>query len=152
MTHLALAMFEGVAGLNPQTALFFFLSIGALALFGVFLPISKWTDNRRIERKAYYQAEMLRRVAESSGEGAKAVIDLLHEQDRIKATRMREGLKVGGLINIGFGLALLIFLRTLLSPTGGTGAPNGVYLCGLIPAFIGVAMLVYVFFVARPIE
>lgn len=84
-------------------------------------------------------------MAESNGEGAKAVVDLLREQDRIKAIRTREGLTIGGLINIGVGVALLIFLRALLGNTG-------VFLCGLIPGFIGIAMLVYVFFMARPVE
>jgi hypothetical protein len=32
---------------------------------------------------------------------------------------------------------------------GGQGSP---WLCGLIPGFIGVGMLVYVFFLAAPIE
>jgi len=32
---------------------------------------------------------------------------------------------------------------------GGLGLP---YLCGSIPGFIGVVMLVYVFFMAAPIE
>jgi hypothetical protein len=57
----------------------------------------------------------------------------------------REGVKVGGLINIGVGVGLMIFLHSLL----GQGGP---WLCGLIPGLIGVAMLVYVFFMASPIE
>ncbi|HTW62801.1 MAG TPA: hypothetical protein VMD55_13425 [Terracidiphilus sp.] len=48
---------------------------------------------------------------------------------------------------IGVGVALMIFLRALLGAGGGSP-----WLCGLIPGFIGVAMLIYVFFLASPIE
>jgi len=53
-------------------------------------------------------------------------------------------MKVGGLINIGLGIALLFFLYSL----GGPGSP---YLCGLIFLFIGLALLAYALFMApRP--
>jgi hypothetical protein len=42
------------------------------------------------------------------------------------------------------GIGLVIFLWTLIGPK--------VALCGLIPGFIGVAMLIYVFLMAAPIE
>jgi len=44
------------------------------------------------------------------------------------------------------GLALLIFLRLLLR-----GRPVS-YLCGLIPGFIGLAMLAYALFLPAPVE
>jgi len=60
-------------------------------------------------------------------------------------------LKIGGLINVGIGVGLMIFLRALLGGGGGAvtnGATGSVYLCGLIPGLIGVAMLVYVYLLA----
>jgi len=110
-----------------------------------FVIVIHWVDMQRKEREAYYKAETLRRVTEASGEGAKAALELMREDERLKRTKISEGLKIAGLVNIGVGVALIIFLRALLGDTG-------VYLCGLIPGFIGVAMLVYVYFLAAPIE
>jgi hypothetical protein len=53
------------------------------------------------------------------------------------------GNMVGGIINLGVGIGLIIVLRALLG--SGPGSP---FLCGLIPGFIGVGMLVYAFFLA----
>jgi hypothetical protein len=116
--------------------------------FGAFIS---WTQTRRQEREAYYKAETLRRITETPGDGARAAIELLREDERIKAIKGREGLKIGGLINVGIGVGLMIFLRALLGGGGGsvtTGATGSVYLCGLIPGLIGVAMLVYVYLLA----
>jgi Flp pilus assembly protein TadB len=121
-----------------------FLSIGAVALFGVFLPVVTWIDSQRKEREAFYQAETFRRLAESSGDGAKAAIELMRDQTRQERLKKREGMKVGGLVNIGVGAGLCIFLRVL------TG-PGGPWLVGLLPGFIGVALLAYVLFFAEPL-
>jgi len=104
-----------------------------------------WFGTRKQEREAFYKAETLRRITESSGEGAKAACELLKEEERLNRIKAREGLKIGGLICVSVGIALLIFLRALIGN-------EPVYLCGLIPGFIGVAMLVYVFFMAKPVE
>jgi hypothetical protein len=128
---------------NGQFGLWMFLSIGAVALFAVFIPLVAYFGNRRQEREAFYRAETIRRIAEAPGEGAKAALELFREQERQKALKALEAMKVGGLVNLGGGIALLIFLRFLLG--GGPGSP---YLCGLIPAFVGVALLTYALFLA----
>ncbi|MGA2807682.1 MAG: hypothetical protein ABSE87_06070 [Terracidiphilus sp.] len=144
MTHLASLL--GTLEIN-NLGLWMFLSISTVAMFVIFIPTVTFLDNRRKEREAYYKAETFRRLAESSGEGAKAAIELLREEDRLRRIKAREGLKIGGVINVAVGLALLIFLRMMMG--SGPGSPA---LVGLIPGFIGVAMLVYVFFLASPIE
>jgi hypothetical protein len=131
MTSLALSVFD-----NPAAGLWMFLSIGAVSLFVVFIPLTSWIDSQRREREAFYKAETIRRLAEASGEGAKAAIDLLREQNRLDQLKKREGIKIGGLVNLGVGVALMIFLRALVRN-------EPVYLCGLIPGLIGVALLVY---------
>jgi len=143
MLHMA-ALFineENLAGVG----LWLFLAIGAISLFGIFLPLSTWVDARRKEREAYYKAETIRRVAESSADGAKAAMELLREQSRIEQLKRREGVKIGGLVNFGIGVALVFFLRSLLGP-------DSPYLCGLIPAAIGAALLIYVYFMAEPVH
>jgi hypothetical protein len=134
-------MFE----LSEGFGMWMFLSIGAVALFVVFIPLTSWIDSQRREREAFYKAETMRRMVESSGDGAKAAVELLREQSRQEQTKKREGMKIAGLINIAVGVGLMIFLRAL------TGA-NGPYLCGLIPGLIGVALLAYALFLAPKVE
>ena len=59
----------------------------------------------------------------------------------MERTKKREGMKIGGLINLAVGVALMIFLRALVGD-------EPVYLCGLIPGLIGVALLTYALFLA----
>jgi hypothetical protein len=128
--------------------LFVFLSIVIISVFS-FLSIAAWADSRRKEREAYYEAEAMRRVAETSGEGGKYLIEMMREEDRLRhqallaqEAKKREGYLVGGLVNIGIGLALMIFLRSL-----GHDAP---YLVGLILVFIGLALLLSNFLIKKP--
>jgi hypothetical protein len=125
--------------------LWMFLSISAVAMFVVFIPLTSWIDSQRREREAFYKAETIRRLAEASSDGAKAAVELLREQNRLEQIRKREGMKIGGLINICVGVALMIFLRALIHD-------EAVYLCGLIPGLIGVALLVYALFLAAPVD
>ena len=151
MLHLALLQLKslhlafGGPFDNEAFGLWMFLSIGAVSLFVIFIPTVHYIDGRRKEREAYYKAETLRRLSEASGEGAKAALEMLRDQDRQERSKRREGLKIGGLINLAVGVALVIFLRALIGN-------EPVYLCGLIPGFIGVAMLVYALFLAPPVE
>jgi len=146
MTYLSMLHFgNDEIFTNPAMGMWMFLSIGAVALFVVFIPLVSWIDSRRKEREAFYKADTMRRLAESSGEGARAAIEMLREEDRLKRIKTREGMKIGGVINIAVGLALMIFLHALE-----TREPA--YLCGLIPTMIGVAMLVYVFLLSKPVE
>jgi hypothetical protein len=110
-----------------------------------FITFAVWLKGRSQEREAFYKAETMRRITEASGEGAKAALDLMREDDRLKRIKAREGMKIGGLVNIGVGLALIIFLRALISN-------EPVYLCGLIPGFVGIALLIYSLFLAPPVE
>jgi hypothetical protein len=141
MTELVSTL--GGIDFNGQFGLWMFLSIGAVALFAVFIPLVVFFESRRKEREAFYRAETLRRVTEAAGDSAKAALELLHEEERLRSVKQLEGMKVGGLVNVGLGVALLIFLRFLLG--GGPGSP---YLCGLIPAFVGLALLCYALFMA----
>ena len=146
MMNLALSYLGGDEMFsNPAFGLWMFLSIGAVSLFVVFIPLVSWIDARRKEREAYYKADTMRRLVESSGEGAKVALEILREEDLQKQARTREGLKIAGVINLAVGVALMIFLRALIGN-------QPVYLCGLIPGFIGVAMLVYALFLAPQVK
>jgi len=85
---------------NPQTIA---ILIPIVAIVGglTFAIVVHWLDTQRKEREAYYKAETLRRITEASGEGAKAALELMHQDDRLKRLKQREGMKIGGLINLG---------------------------------------------------
>jgi hypothetical protein len=124
---------------GPDVAVFFFLAIGAIALF-TFLSVAAWSGTRQAERESYYKAEMLKKIAEMGGEHNPA-LEYLREQERIKAAKKLGGLKLGGLINTGIGLGVMIFLKAIVP-----GQP--VYLVGTIELFIGLALLAYAFWFA----
>ncbi len=117
---------------RPEVMVFVFLAVGAVALFS-FLTINSWSDARRKERESYYKNDMLKKLADSQGPGANSALEIMREEARLSTIRMRQGLQIGGLVTIAVGLALIIFLRALVGP-------NGVFLCGLIPLFIGLAL------------
>jgi hypothetical protein len=143
MTHLAL-LFGGPDDIFGSSGLWLFLSVGAVALFGVFLPFTTWLESRRKEREAFYKAETLRRVSESSADSSKASIEFLREQNRMVQFKTIEGLKIGGLIMTGTGIGVIVLLWALAGPT--------VSVCGVIPMLIGLAMLAYVYLLAAPVQ
>ncbi|QNI34328.1 hypothetical protein H7849_10780 [Alloacidobacterium dinghuense] len=124
--------------------IFLFLSVGAVALFG-FLAVAAWSGARQQERESYYRNDMLKKLAESDTQSSAATIAYLQEKERAAEAKShakkREGYVVGGLVNIGVGIALIAFLAEI--------APNrAVGLVGLIPALIGVALLISAFLFA----
>jgi hypothetical protein len=145
MAHAMTQMAMFFDGFPESFGLWMFLSIGAVALFVVFIPLVSWIDSRRKEREAYYKADTLRRLAEAPGDGAKVALDMLRGEERLKAIKQREGLKLAGLINVGVGIGLTCLLYTLVGP-------RGPYMVGLIPGLIGVALLLYVYALAAPID
>lgn len=121
-----------------QVAVMLIPVVGSIALFS-FLAVTTWSDARRREREAYYKSETLKKIAESSGEGAKAALDLLREQERNLIRRRLEGMKLGGLITTAVGIGVMVLLHGIANNEG------PVYLSGLIPLLIGLALLVYTF-------
>jgi hypothetical protein len=118
---------------GPESLLFVFLAVGAVALFSM-ISVAVWSGARRQEREAYYKNDMLKKVAESQGPGATSALEMMREEARLAAIRTKQGLQIGGLVTAGAGLGVVIFLRVLL------GANEGVYLCGLVPLFVGMAL------------
>jgi hypothetical protein len=124
---------DQIAMVGPESMIFVFLSVGAVALFSM-ISISSWSDSRRKEREAYYKNDMLKKLADAQGPGAASALELMREEAHLATVRTRQGLQVGGMITGAAGLGVLIFLRALL------GAQGGVFLCGLIPLFVGMAL------------
>jgi hypothetical protein len=123
-------------------AVFGFMAVGALSLFS-FLAVASWADARRKEREAYYKSETLKKIAESQGAGATAALELMREEERTAARQLRDGQRLGGLITLAVGIALMIFLRAIPDAND-----KQVFYVGLIPALIGVALLVHSYWLA----
>jgi len=121
-----------------------FIPIVAIVSTFTFVTVVHWVDSQRKEREAYYKAETLRRITEASGEGAKAAVELMQADERLKRIKAREGIKIAGLVNVGVGIGLLIFLHGLLPSTA-------IYLCGMIPGLIGAGFLAYAYLLASPL-
>jgi hypothetical protein len=108
-----------------------------------FLSITTWVGGKKKEREAFYKSETLRRITEGAGDGAKQAMEMLREESRLERLKKREGIKLGGLICVaaGAGISVLLGVHHALAAT-----------VGLIPGLIGVAMLVYVYKLAAPVE
>jgi hypothetical protein len=89
-------------------------------------------------QQEFYKGETLKRIAEMPGAGADAVLAVMREEEKRKARRVREGLKLAGLIVAGVGAGLLVFLQAIIPDMP-------VYLVGMIPLLVGAALLAYAF-------
>ncbi len=127
------------ASSNAGIALFLMIAVANVALFS-FLAVAVWIGARQKEREAYYKADMIKRIAEVGGDQSPALA-YLREQERISAAKRLAGFRLGGLINLAIGLALMILLYAL-------ARWSGVYLVGLFPLFVGLALLAYGFWLS----
>jgi hypothetical protein len=119
---------------QPEMGVFLFLAIGAIALF-TFLSVATSAGTRQAERESYYKAEMMKRIAEIGGDRNPA-LEYLREQERIAEGKRIGGIKLGGLINVGVGIGIMIFLKALIPW-------KPIYLTGAIVLLVGVALLIY---------
>jgi hypothetical protein len=132
------------AEITPVIALAF---VGVLLLIVfAFVSVLLWSEARRKEREALYKTELLKKLAETPGPGADAVLASLREEERRKHDRKREWLTLGGVLCAALGLAVLVAYCI---------APNiladGVWTVGFVPLLLGLALLGQARFVmARP--
>jgi type IV secretory pathway TrbD component len=115
----------------------------ALAFTGVllmivfaFVSVVIWTEARRKEREALYRSELLKKLAETPGPGAEAVLRSLDGEQQRKHGRRREYITLGGLLCAALGLAVLV--GHLVTPdTRG----DGVWAVGFVPLLLGAALI-----------
>ncbi|MFC5863563.1 hypothetical protein ACFPT7_14750 [Acidicapsa dinghuensis] len=145
MTHSLVTLFD----LDPfrtsgAGSLFLFLSVLMICIFTM-VSIAIWTEARRKEREAYYKAETMRRLAESSNDAAKYALEMMREEQVAQSRdfvredlKRREGLKIGGLVNIGIGIGLFFLMKDVGGPP----------MVGALVLGIGVALAIYGFLLA----
>jgi Domain of unknown function (DUF6249) len=126
---------------EQQIILGVFLPVLTICVFS-FVSIVVWSAARRREREAFYRSETMKKLAESAGTGGTTVLEIMREQERAAVRSRRSGHKLGGLISVAIGMGLITFLAPL-----GWSAP--VFLVGIIPMFVGAALLAYAYLFDR---
>lgn len=119
---------------------FWFMVSVVAAMAMSLVAVLGWFSHRKREREAHYRSETVRRITETGDGGA--ALKFLEEVKKAEASRTRNGARLAGLITIAAGAGLTIFLAAFV-----VGAP--VYLVGLIPVFVGVALLVFTEFILK---
>jgi hypothetical protein len=108
-----------------------------------FVSVVIWTDARRKEREALYRAELLKKLAETPGPGADAVLASLREEDQRKHGRRREFVTLGGMLCLALSLAVLatrVVLARLMSPAA---QDNSIWIVCFVPMLIGIALIAH---------
>lgn len=113
----------------------------AVIYLGLFcwLAVVGWARHRRLEREAFYRHETEKKLLEMGEAGARQILRLRNEEERLRWLRRREGLKLGGMITTALGLGILIgfqFVDTGDSSFAGAGG---------FPLIIGAALLLYAY-------
>jgi len=129
-------------GPDSHWVVFLIPIFGSIALFS-FLAVYVWSKQRTREREAYYKNDAVKKIAESQGAGGNSAIEFLHEEERYSSRRRLEGQKLGGLITVAVGVSMMIFIKAVDRED-----PEPNYLVGLIPLFIGFALLAYAYLLA----
>lgn len=132
--------------LGSGVGVFVFLSVATVSFFS-FVAIVVWSAQRRRERVAYYHSETVKKIAESQSGVGSAAIEFMRESERIGLRRRQEGHKLGGLVTIAVGVSMMIFMWAVDRQD-----PEPGYLFGLIPLFVGLALLAYAYFLGPKAE
>jgi hypothetical protein len=132
------------AGITPVIALAF-TGVVLMIVFA-FVSVVVWTEARRKEREALYRSELLKKLAETPGPGADAVLLSLRDEEARKHARRREYISMGGILCAALGLAALL---------GHFATPDtrndGVWALCFVPLLLGAALLLHARVVmARP--
>ncbi len=115
--------------------------VGSLAVFG-YLAAHEWTESRRKEREEFYRSETLRRYSE--GNQPDMLAQFLAEEKAARhemRVQQRESLRLGGLVAMMAGIGLGVMLA-------GIAPEHRLYLVGLVPFLVGLAVLIYVYLLA----
>jgi hypothetical protein len=115
--------------------------VSIIAVF-TFIAIAAWSENRRKERETFHRHETYRRIMDHPGESTDAVLQLIRRRELQEQRRRLEGLRLGGMITFVAGIGVMLLLYFLVTE-------EPVYLAGVIPALIGLVLLVYGFFLAE---
>jgi hypothetical protein len=120
----------------------FWFMIAVVATAGLsFAAVVVWLAARARERGDQLRNDTIRKIMESGGSAP--ALEYMREVERAERARIRNRVRLTGLVTIAVGAGLMAFLAAWVF-----GAP--VYLAGLIPVLVGVALLIFSEFFMRP--
>jgi len=117
--------------------------VGSIALF-TFLAIGRIADNRRMQEEARAKYDFLKKMAEGGSFDVQKYMEFEQIEAAARRGRKIENLKIGGLILLGVGIALSVFLAMVSDHGDGNAAAVGV-----IPGMIGLAMFAGAWMMSR---
>ena len=112
----------------------------SVAVF-VMIIFAVYFGTRQKEREGAQRSELLRKIADSPGDAAQKVLEMIRQQEADAQVRRREGMKLGGLITIAVGIGFMVFSSQLVKD-------EPVWLVGIVPILVGAALFFYVMFLA----
>ena len=113
-------------------AFWFMVAVVGTAVIAL-ITVVVWVGERSKDREKQYRSETIKKIAES--ENSDAALEYAREVDKADASRGRNKIRIGGLVTLGVGLALMVFFSQLVPETA-------IYLVGLIPLLVGVSLLI----------
>lgn len=122
--------------MSSGAALFLFLAAASIGLFA-FLSVAVWASAPAQERQARDRLALLKTLAESPGENAARVLEMLLQEEENKRIRKlreeRRGYMLGGLITMAVGVGLGAMFVVL-------PGKSGAWTVSLIPFLIGCVL------------
>lgn len=114
------------------------------AIFGTLIPIAGiamivlivYFGEKRKAKQALYRNELLKKIADSQGDAADKIMEMIRQEELDIKIRRREGIKLGGLITAAAGLGAMALLF-MLAPA------QPVWISGVVPLLIGLALFIY---------
>ena len=113
-----------------------------ISLF-TFLAISSVADNRRKQDEARAKYEFLKKMAEGGNFDVEKYMEFEQVERRAWRERRIENLRLGGLILVGLGVALVAFFYAVADHD------RRVATLGLIPAAVGAALFLAAWMMSR---
>lgn len=114
------------------------------AIFGTLIPIAGiamivlivYFEEKRKAKQALYRNELLKKIADSQGDAADKIMEMIRQEELDIKIRRREGIKLGGLITAAAGLGAMALLFMLVPA-------QPVWITGVVPLLIGLALFIY---------
>jgi hypothetical protein len=112
------------------------VAVALLIALSMYLSIAGWARERRIEREAFYEQEIARRMLERDNASNAEVASWLDAREVRRVERRRESLRLAAFVACGAGLGMLAGLRHV-------SIDHTYWPLGFIPLMTGLALGLY---------
>jgi hypothetical protein len=109
------------------------VAVALLIALSMYLSIAGWARERRIEREAFYEQEIARRMLERDNASNAEVVAWLDAREARRVERRRESLRLAAFIACGAGLGMLAGLHHV-------SRDHTYWPLGFIPLMVGLAL------------